>query len=130
MCSRSITRRWLRLRLSGVNDHPAARISPLSAHLQAVLRAAGFLYLEKGGSMQEMTATLTIEVPIRYSIRPGRPGRTSGPPELCYPEEDAEWDIEIEPGTNLLKIVEDAIDVQAVDQIFEDAENRTGLWGD
>lgn len=33
------------------------------------------------------------EVHVEYDYDPGRPGRYSGPPEVCYPDEQEETDI-------------------------------------
>ena len=36
-----------------------------------------------------------VEVTAEYTYSPGMPGKTSGPPENCYPDEPAECEVEV-----------------------------------
>lgn len=70
-----------------------------------------------------MTRTYTVcvelefEVTVRQVSR-GRPGRTYGPPEYCYPPEAAEYEVESEISLTPAQV--DRIREQALDEAAED----------
>lgn len=46
--------------------------------------------------MRDVTATICfeIEIELEATYTPGRPAYISGPPEHCYPEDPAEWELQ------------------------------------
>lgn len=61
------------------------------------------------------------EVTVEYSITPYDPGRTSGPPEICYPPEGGEVEIvKVFSDTDTDIKITDAEEKAWIHKIFED----------
>jgi len=54
---------------------------------------------------------------IRY--QPQIPGRVSGPPENCYPDEPEEFEYEYDPPVQLSKAEEESIENEIRDRFYE-----------
>ena len=79
--------------------------------------------------MLKTTVTITIDVPVCYTVLPGDPGRTFGPPEMCYPPSDPEiddWYVDATP-KQLMDTVLEAIEDMAFEQMLESAERGDGI---
>jgi hypothetical protein len=77
-----------------------------------------------------LETTITIPVKVRvHGYHPARPGRFSGPPENCFPDEPAEWDyceyfIEVEGNKKLVKLPDEIEKIIAED--MDDEINERG----
>jgi len=81
----------------------------------------------------ETTITIPVKVKV-YGYTSGKPGRFSGPPEKCYPDEPAEWShleyfIEVERGgkKQLIKLpteIDNVIEEELDDEIIETGETN------
>ena len=70
-------------------------------------------------------STLDLDFIVEGTFYPGRPGRVSGPPENCIPDEPDEIDIEkvtlaILPDVDILGIISE----QALDTIYAATEEK------